>query len=867
MNKLKKNMCFVSFSVTLICYLIIFAVIGVKPFGDKTILIGDSLEQYIPFFSVLRNKLLDGSFTSLHNFSYSWFVGIGANFLLLFYYYLASPLNLILVFVSNDKIVSMVTILIAVKIAMAASSMSYYIKKHYKGSLSGGIVLAVSIAYAFSGYICGYYWNVMWLDSLIVFPIIILGLENIIEGESPILYIISLAFAMYLNFYMAFMICIFVCLAYIFADHKSIKDFLIRGITFAWSSILAAGMSALSLFVIYYGIGHTMTAGKESPSFGFFGNVFYTLRQAFFLTKPITVDRSRYDGFANLYSGVLFILCFFLFVFSDRITIKTKARRLVLIAILFISMNERVLNFIWHGFHEQFLIPNRFSFLMIFCVLTMTAEVLEDIRKMDKKRIMASCVFAVISPIVVFVFVDFDGLLAASTVVLINVIFLAIYSVILFVLKNYDLYRKIAFKVLISACCFEIVLNAFVIFKSNAKDVNLNKLDHLYSELEDNSSEKLFREEIYDKTISNADSYVGIKGADVFCSTMMGDTLYTMGDLGYSISNNNYSYRVRIPYSDEMLGIKKVYYYNESNEIEYFENSDSLAFGYSVNEDVMSFVPDSESYGAGNINSISKLATSVDENVYDSYSDKVIPNAYYGTLHESVDMYNSVYMERGDAEENALILSFDVVDEGDYYLELRATYSDYVTVILNNAVYIEGDSLVNGMVPLEGLKKGDKLEVYFESYLDTPIIWYLDRYNSDAAEKSLSVLAQNPLNITEFKEGDFSGDISIGDNQMLMLTIPYDKGWKVYDNGKEVETVPVLRGFTGLKLDAGDHNLRFVYTPEGFKIGLIISFISWFIFITYYVSVRYRKKKNSDINSNSETVETSEIKEISESEG
>ena len=45
MNKLKKNICFVSFSVTLICYLIIFVVIGVKPFGDKTILIGDSLEQ------------------------------------------------------------------------------------------------------------------------------------------------------------------------------------------------------------------------------------------------------------------------------------------------------------------------------------------------------------------------------------------------------------------------------------------------------------------------------------------------------------------------------------------------------------------------------------------------------------------------------------------------------------------------------------------------------------------------------------------------------------------------------------------------------------------------------------------------------
>ena len=867
MNKLKKHTCLLSFCVTSIFCFLIFAVLGVKPFGNKTILIGDSFEQYIPFFSVLRNKILDGSFTSVHNFSYSWFVGIGANFLVLFYYYLASPLNLILVFVSNDKIVSMVTILIAVKIAMAASSMSYYIKRHYKGNLSGGIVLAVSIAYAFSGYFCGYYWNVMWLDSLIVFPIIILGLEKIIDGESPVLYIISLAFAMYLNFYMAFMICIFVCIAFVLANHNSIKDFLRRGITFAWSSILAAGMSALSLFVIYYGIGHTMTAGKESPSFGFFGNVFYTLRQVFFLTKPITVDRSRYDGFANLYCGVLFILCFFLFVFSNRITIKTKARRLVLIAILFISMNERVLNFIWHGFHEQFLIPNRFSFLMIFCVLTIAARELEDIRKIDKKRIIVACVLSVISPIVVFVFVDFDGLLASSTVVLLNVIILAIYGVMLIVLKNYNAYRKVVFKILISFCAFEVLLNAFLVFKSNVTDKDISDLDYLYTEKNELNSDTLYREEIYGKTLVNADSYVGIKGADVFCSTIIGDTVDTMGDLGYMISNNRYAYYGNIPFSDELIGIKKVYYFNESNELCYFENDKALPIGYTINDDILKYIPDPDNDIAININSLSKFATSIDETIYEDYSDIVNTTAYEGILHEGVNQKNTVYMERGDDEENALALSYDIETDGDYFLMIRPQYSRWITFALNGELFVDGNALANGMIPFTNLKKGDKIEALIESDEDTAVIWYLYRYNSEAAEKSLSVLAQNPLNITDFKEGDFSGDISVGDNQMLMLTIPYDKGWKVYDNGKEVETVPVLRGFTGLKLDAGDHNLRFVYTPEGFKIGLIISFISWIIFITYYVSVRYRKKKNSDIDNNSETAESSEKKEISEAEG
>ena len=82
---LKRYVFIISFLVSFLIMLIIMVLAQVEPFGDKTILIGDSMDQYMPFFSVLKSKLEAGDL-ALHNFSYSWEVGLGANFLLLFYF-------------------------------------------------------------------------------------------------------------------------------------------------------------------------------------------------------------------------------------------------------------------------------------------------------------------------------------------------------------------------------------------------------------------------------------------------------------------------------------------------------------------------------------------------------------------------------------------------------------------------------------------------------------------------------------------------------------------------------------------------------------------------------------------------------------
>ena len=65
---------------------------GVYPFGDNCILHVDMYHQYCPFFTEFLNKLRTGG-----SLQYSWNLGLGYDFVSLYAYYLASPLNFLIV--------------------------------------------------------------------------------------------------------------------------------------------------------------------------------------------------------------------------------------------------------------------------------------------------------------------------------------------------------------------------------------------------------------------------------------------------------------------------------------------------------------------------------------------------------------------------------------------------------------------------------------------------------------------------------------------------------------------------------------------------------------------------------------------------
>ena len=168
----------ISAAITAVFMLTLMITAEVAPFGEKSFTLVDSIHQYIPFFSDYQNKLKAGE-----SLFFTWDIGFGQNFLSLLLYYMASPLNLILVFIARENIVAMFSLLVALKIVISAGAFSYFLSRRKGASKNNTLIVAMGLGYALNNYMCGYFWNIMWLDCIMVFPLIILGFERLVDDR------------------------------------------------------------------------------------------------------------------------------------------------------------------------------------------------------------------------------------------------------------------------------------------------------------------------------------------------------------------------------------------------------------------------------------------------------------------------------------------------------------------------------------------------------------------------------------------------------------------------------------------------------------------------------------------------------------
>ena len=130
----------------------------------------------------------------------------------------------------------------------------------------------------------------------------------------------------------------------------------------------------------------------------------------------------------------------------------------------------------------------------------------------------------------------------------------------------------------------------------------------------------------------------------------------------------------------------------------------------------------------------------------------------------------------------------------------------------------------------------------FYTKLDDSFIYYIDM---DVFEDAFSRIQQNQLMIDEeYEEDDITGKITTSENnQLILTTIPYDEGWKVYVDGERVETVEALNALISFEVDsAGEHTIRFKYSPDSFVIGLVITLCASALFILIIVFEKRLKK-------------------------
>lgn len=402
----KINFLAIAFAIPVTALLVLMIWEGATPFGQKSLLYSDMWHQYFPFFKAFRKALLNGD-----SLLYSWNVGMGMDYLGLISYYLASPLYLLSVLLPESWVLPYFSLLMPVKLGLAALFFAYFLKKLFnKNDFS--IALFGSF-YALCAWALGYQWNIMWLDTFALLPLVALGTVNLLRDKKFVLYTVTLALSIFANYYIGFFTCIFVLLSFIcyqICCCKSAKRFFEDLCRIAVFSILAIGMTAILELPALAALGNTYSSVNSFPNDFSLNIVDYNLCasareawDAFKLAKeagspaiglwfkavfeslgPVLNGMGQVagnlagggvpsfmEGLPNVYTGVSTLLLSFLFLMARNVKMREKLCCIFLLLFFMLSFVVRQLDYIWHGFHFTNMIPYRFSFLFSFVMLYM----------------------------------------------------------------------------------------------------------------------------------------------------------------------------------------------------------------------------------------------------------------------------------------------------------------------------------------------------------------------------------------------------------------------------------------------------------------------------------------------------------------
>lgn len=119
-----------------------------------------------------------------------------------------------------------------------------------------------------------------------------------------------------------------------------------------------------------------------------------------------------------------------------------------------------------------------------------------------------------------------------------------------------------------------------------------------------------------------------------------------------------------------------------------------------------------------------------------------------------------------------------------------------------------------------------------------------DQYMSYRAFERYATARQNSSGVYfRTTENGFESLIYLPKDNLVFYSVPYEEGWKAYVNGKETAIEKVDIGFMAVYAEAGTNEIVFVYETPGLKIGLCVSLTSLFLTALY---VLYFIKKAKD---------------------
>jgi len=838
-----------------------------SPFGKLTLLYSDMYHQYFPFFKEFRRALVSGE-----SLLYNWSVGLGVDYLGLISYYLASPLNLLSVLVPEAALLDYFSMLMPIKLGLAGMFFGIFLQKIFqKRDLS---IPLFSSFYALCAWALGYHWNIMWLDTFALLPLVMLGMVSLLRDKKFILYTVTLFLSIAINYYIGLFTCFFVLMVffcYEFCRWESREKFLRDFIRIAIFSVIAVGMSAVLTFTALSALQTTQSSVNSFPTEIRF-NMNYWNQSIWGLMDSMSqvagnmnggYSPTLKEGNPNVYCGVFAIALGFLYLFNSNIRKRDKVCAAGLLFFLNLSFVVRQLDYIWHGFHFTNMIPYRFSFLYSFVLLYMAYSAWVNRKHFQIWHIALSAV-AGLSIMFCYKDINEEGFLAY------NLGLLALYVGVLvfqrYAAKPLKTGKKTivnqqttqAFLKTLSTLAFlavmvgELVLNVMNFSTSfpPTNDPNLpvgpNDSNTVIAYMKEQEADNPFyrTEFTHSKTLNDGALY-GYNGITAFTSSANVNVTRFMAALGYGAKDtyNRYCYEEASPVSNLFLNLKYMIerdglvennpYFDDiysSGNVHLLENNAYLPLGFLTdpqlaNVDFLQTPANPFLFQ----NTLMKSATNLDSNVWTPLTKlEIYPPASGPVLNTDIITGYCSYDNSSNANNSHFIYRYTVETEGFVCMYLdRSETNDFSFWHNGTYLYVESYSLPQ-MGSVCAVKPGDTVEIWLNTKAGATgtARVYAAVLDEEAFREHYNQLAASPLEITSFSNTNIQGTVTSDGDKLLYTSIPQNGNWKALVDGKEAEIVLVGNAMVGVMIPDGEHTVQIVYENKSYTLGLTVSIVS-----------------------------------------
>ena len=847
----------------------------IYPFGHNSLMAIDFAHQYISLYEFMKRVLLTGDISGLF---YSFSKSLGGNMIGIWGFNLISPFNLLYLIFPMSMMNWAIFLSILLRYGAMGMAFTHFLMKRHKGDKAHPMLLVtLATAYALNGFNVAYQMNPIFYDGMIMLPLVLIGVEEVLDGHNPLKYVFLLCLTLVLHYYMGYMICIFIVLysiLYLVArkyhseETQVWKKAFSRLLRLAGYSIVAIGIIAIFFVPVVFNLINSKGALENTLLFEWKFQIDpLDILSKFVLGSFDNTSWSAGPNLPNIYVGSLGLFGSIYYFLSSRFNWKEKLASFVILLIFFISIAHKFTNKLWHMGQTPAGFFYRFSWIVAFFLLFLAYKAFRDSERINWAGFLMGSGFLCLLYAVVsgreFSFLEPGQLIATC------VIFLVIMIVLLVFNKEQSHWKwgiigLLTFaEVGISSAIVQSRINYIDAYKfNNALDVNQEALKDIIPGHDDfyRIAKTFYRSKndpfMFDYPgLTNFSSNIEMTTREVFerlgNNAVDASTLYYGTPLVDALFGVRYFLDVK-PYTDltedeqattHIFGAKverkDIFAHKtpvkETKSFKVFENEDVLPLAFGMNDMMANITLNLDVPAANHIAILSALGPDfVDAVTYESFEKIVVSNMESQRLDNGQHLFQPKDIE----QEGMVKYVFTPTTDDAYFMsipETASTTDGQITMFLNGEHYDYSAKFTNTQLwSVADHAKGQPQEFEIRTNEDDAIDLTnvnLVRFDRDKVKKAIDTMKKDGLNISKWGNNFVKGTVKISpDNAWMLMTVPFDKGWTVKVDGKVVETSMAWDGLMKFPVTPGEHTIEMTFMPYGLTMGVIVSVLALLVF-------------------------------------